>query len=119
MQPLHEIKVTAYLRKLLANYLTNYGSTKYRITAGVPQASALGQLGLLKLTLTTYAAVVIIPKHFKEMNFTLDLILEKISKWMKTVNFEQAKYKTDATFIMSSIRMDCISLRVEDHDIDV
>ncbi|GBP22397.1 Putative 115 kDa protein in type-1 retrotransposable element R1DM [Eumeta japonica] len=136
MRALEEKNIPKYLCRVVASYFTNRvlkydmdkGLKEYKITGGVPQGSVLGPLlwnimyeGLLKVTLPkevklmAYAddvAVIIVAKHFDEINLAFDKAFERINQWMKTVNLQLAKHKTEAVLITRRKKAETIKLQV-------
>lgn len=120
---LGNLKVPLYLRRMVANYLsertlwyrTEDGLAEYNITGGVPQGSVLGPLlwntmydGLLRLALPENVqliafaddvAIVIAMKYLEEISNAFSRTIEAIYRWMNTVGLSLAEQKTEAVLI--------------------
>ncbi|GBP70548.1 Retrovirus-related Pol polyprotein from type-1 retrotransposable element R1 [Eumeta japonica] len=82
--------------------------------------------GLLKVPspkevkLVAYAddvAVIIVAKHLDEINLAFDKAFERIKQWMKTVNLQLVKHKTDAVLITRRKKAETIKLQVGEQEI--
>ncbi|GBP68012.1 hypothetical protein EVAR_57986_1 [Eumeta japonica] len=73
-----------------------------------------------KVKLVVYAddvAVIRVAKHLDEINLAFNKAFERISQWMKTVNLQLAKHKTEAVFIISRKKAETIKLQVGEQEI--
>jgi len=125
--------VGSYFSDRLLHYETDQGPAVHRVTGGVPQGSVLGPLlwnvmydGLLHLelpagtTLVAFAddvAVVIVAKHLEELESAFSTTIKRIRQWMRTADLSLAEHKTEALLVSGRKRMETITIRVGDHDI--
>lgn len=62
-------------------------------------------------------AVVIVAKHFGEINLAFDITFERVNQWMNKVKLQLAQHKTKAVLITSRKRAETITLGVVEHEI--
>ncbi|GBP09394.1 hypothetical protein EVAR_5818_1 [Eumeta japonica] len=141
MQALEEKNVSTYLRRIVTSYFTNRllkydtknGPREYKITGRVPQGSVPGLLlwnimydGLLRLVLPgnvklrTCAgdvAVIIIAKHFDEINLAFNITFERLNQWTNIVKLQLAHQKIETVLIISRKQAETIALGVGEHEI--
>lgn len=141
LEALDKMGVPYYLRRMVRSYFsdrllhyeTEQGPAVHRVTGGVPQGSVLGPLlwnvmydGLLHLefpentTLVAFAddvAVVLVAKHLEELQAAFSTTISRIRQWMRSADLSLAEHKTEALLVSSRKKMETITIRVGDHDI--
>ena len=62
-------------------------------------------------------AVVLVAKHLEELQAAFSTTIRRIRQWMRSADLSLAEHKTEALLVSSPKKIETITIRVGDHDI--